>query len=157
MKASAIHNDFKGYHGYPLAESERIIRERIIECMNHIHEKNEHCLARVRAVGKEKLLSEIESLKKRIETIQGYMVNAGRGARYTFEKLPAEREARLRELDTKLWDLLSQCAGILDRLSCSETDVHVIEHYTRMSAHLHEIDRAFHERMKIIRLMYIFG
>jgi len=157
MKASAIHDDFKGYGGYPIAKGERIIRDRIIECMRHIHEKNEHCLARAREGGREKLLSEIESLKKRIEAIQGYMENAGRGARYTFEKLPADREARLKELDAGLWDLLSQCAGMLDRLSCSDTDVHAIEHYTRMNAHLHEIDRAFRERMKIIRLMYVFG
>ncbi len=157
MKAPAIHEDLKGCQGYPIAESERIVRERIIECMKHIQAKNEHCLARARAAGKEKLLSEIESLKKRIEKIRGYMENTGRGAHYKFEKLPAARERRLQELDAKLWDLLSHFAGRLDQLSCSDTDVHVIEHYTRMNAHLGEIDRAFHERMKIIRLMYVFG
>jgi hypothetical protein len=157
MKESTIHDGFKGYGGYPLAESERIIRDRILQCMNELGVKNDHCMAKARAEGREKLVSEIETLKKRIEKLRHSMEISGSGARYKFEKITADNEKRLRELDVKLESLFSRCAEMFDGLSCSETDIHIIERYTQMNEHLGEVERAFHERMKVLRLMYVFG
>ncbi len=157
MKASAIREGFNGYGSHPLAESEKLIRNRIIACMDELNAKNDQCMARARDEGREKLVSEIESLKKRMEKMRRAMELAGSGARFKFEKLSSADEKRLRELDLKLESLFSECAGLFEGLSCSETDLHIIEHYSRMNAHLGGIEQVFHERMKIFRMMYVFG
>lgn len=157
MNTSKIHQDFKGYSGYPLSEGEKLIRDRLIACLDALGGKNELCLSKALSSGREKLLSEIETLKKRLERIRDEMKRAAGGVQYKFEVISAADETRARDIDSRIEDILFQCAGIFEVLTCSETDTHILDRYTLISENLREIERLFHERLKIFKKMQVYG
>jgi hypothetical protein len=157
MNTSKIHHDFKGYDAYPLVESEHLIRERLLECLGGLREKNEHCLAKSRDEGREKLMSQIMTVKQRVDRISEEIKKSLSGVHYKFEHMPAGDETAAREIDDRIEEHIKRCGGIIDELSCAETDMHIIERYSLIMENLGDIEKLFHERMKIFKRMQIYG
>ncbi len=157
MDQTAIHHDFDGYGAHPLSQGEHLIRERLLECLNGLRERNESCLSRAREEGKEKLMSQIVTVNKRLERISEEIRESGSGLHYRLERISAADESALRQKDQRIADVIAGCAGIIDGLSCTETDMHIIDRYARIMIDLGEVEKLFHERWKLLKKMQLYG
>jgi hypothetical protein len=157
MNMTGIHHEFKGYDAYPLMESEHMIRERLLECLGGLREKNERCLEKSRDEGREKLMSRILTVKQRMDRVSEEITRSMSGVHYKFEHMPAVDEAAAREIDGKIEDRIIQCAGIIDALSCAETDMHIVERYSLIMENLGQVEKLFHDRIKIFKRMQVYG
>ena len=157
MNKSTVYDKFNGYNAYPTGSGEELIRGKLIELFDKIIGKNEACLVKARDRGLEKLLSRILTVKKRMYRIKGEMNRIDRGAEYRFEKIIQNDESALREVDVSLENTISQCAELLDSLSCMETDMHISEKFAVMDRLLREIERLFHQRLEIFKKMRVYG
>ncbi len=157
MDPTTIHHDFDGYGAHPLSQGERLIRERMLECLNGLRERNELCLSRAREEGREKLMSQIMTVKRRLERISEDIRESGSGMQYRLERISAGDERALRQKDQRIADIIAGCSGIIDALSCSETDMHIIDRYSRIMSDLGEVENLFHERWKLLKKMQLYG
>ncbi len=157
MNTSKIHYDFNGYGEYPLSEGEHMIRDRILECMNGLRKKNETCLNKAQDERREKLLSQILSIKKRMDRITDDMKKSIDEIYYKFEKISATDEAAIRELDIRIEEKITQCSETIDSLACSDTDMHISDRYTQIMQEIGEVEKLFHERIKKFKRMQVYG
>jgi hypothetical protein len=157
MNTSKIHGDFNGYGGYPLSEGEHIIRARIMECMNGLREKNDICLEKARSERREKLLSQILSIKKRMDRISDDMKKSMEEIQYRFEKISETDEAAIRAIDRMIEENIVKCSEVIDSLECSNTDMHIADRYAHIMEGIGNVEKLFHDRMKIFKRMQVYG
>lgn len=155
MNGSTLHNGFTGYKKN-VEEADRVMRERILQCIKKLHDKNIHCLQEAKAHGKEKLFSEIETMHKRLEKFE-QEISKNPVAHFKFEGLEQSDEDKLTMIEDKIERLAQECGDIIDNLSCSQVDTHIIEQYTRIASHLRLAEHLFHERMMILKKVMVFG
>lgn len=155
MNQSTLHNGFTGYR-QNVQEADRIMRERMLQCIKKLHEKNLHCLNEAKSHGKEKLFSEIETIHKRLEKFE-QEINKQPIAHFKLEGLDQSDEEKLKIIEEKIERLAQECGDIIDNLSCSQVDTHIIEQYTRIASHLRLAERLYHERMMILKKAMVFG
>lgn len=155
MTGSTLHNDFTGYR-HNVEEADRTMRERMLQCIKKLHEKNLHCLQEAKLHGKEKLFSEIETMHKRLEKFE-QEISKKPLAHFKFEGLDQSDEDKLKMIEEKIERLAQECGEIIDNLSCSQVDTHIIEQYTRIASHLRLAERLYHERMMILKKAMVFG
>ena len=139
-----------------VAESDRLMRERLLQCIKNLHAKNLHCLEEAKTHGKEKLYSEIETMHKRLEKFEQEIAKNPM-ASFKFEGLSQSDDEKLKLIEEKIERLASECGEIIDNLSCSQVDTHIIEQYTRLASHLRLAERLYHERMMILKKAMVFG
>ncbi len=155
MAQSTIHANFGGYT-HNVEETDRIMRERILQCIKNLHEKNLHCLQEAKTMGREKLYSEIETMHKRLEKFE-QEIRKHPVASFKFEGLSESDNEKISMIEEKIERLASECADIIDSLSCSQVDTHIIDQYTRLASHLRLAERLYHERMTILKKVMMFG
>ena len=155
MTQSTIHDDFTGYI-HNVKENDRIIRERVLQCIRNLHEKNLHCLNEAKIHGKEKLFSEIETIHKRLEKFE-QEISKTPVADFKIEGLDRSDEDKLKMIEEKIERLANECGEIIDSLSCLQLDTNIIDQYTRIASHLRLAERLYHERMMILKKAMVFG
>lgn len=155
MSESTLHNNFKGYREN-VQEADKIMRERMLQCIRRLHDKNLHCLQEAKTHGREQLLSDIETMHKRLEKFE-QEISKSPVAHFKFEGLDQSDEDKLKMIEDKIERLASECSEIIDNLSCSQVDTHIIEQYTRIASHLRLAERLYHERMMILKKAMVFG
>jgi hypothetical protein len=157
MNNSSIHDNFKGYGAYPLSESEKMIRSKLIACLGELMKKNDTCFEKARDEGREKVMSEILSVKKRVERITAETEKSMGGIKYRLEVISDKDDKTASRIDSRIEELISGCAGIIDALTCSRADEDIIEQYSKIMSNLAELEKLFHERKKIFRMMQVYG
>lgn len=157
MNTSKIHEGFNGYGKSPLHEGEHLIRERLVGCLGSLRSKNEGCLVKAREEGREKILERILSVKTRVERIADDAEKSMSGVKYKLGSMPAQDEAAARTIDERIEEIIGQCAGIVDNLSCHEPDMNILERYTVIMEHLGEVEELLHRRMMIFKRMQVYG
>lgn len=155
MTQSTLHNNFGGYTRN-VAESDRLMRERMLQCIKNLHAKNLHCLEEAKTRGKEKLYSEIETMHKRLEKFEQEIAKNPL-ASFKFEGLSQSDDEKMKLIEEKIDRLANECGEIIDNLSCSQVDTHIIEQYTRLTSHLRLAEHLYHERMMILKKAMVFG
>lgn len=155
MNGSRLHKGFTGYK-HNVEEADRVMRERMLQCIKKLHEKNLHCLQEAKAYGKEKLFSEIETMHKRLEKFEDE-ISKKPVTHFKFEGLEKSDEDKLTMIEEKIERLAQECGEIIDNLSCSQFDTHIIEKYTQIASHLRLAERLYHERMMILKKAMVFG
>ncbi|OHD69964.1 MAG: hypothetical protein A2W19_02810 [Spirochaetes bacterium RBG_16_49_21] len=150
---SKIYDDFKGYNAYQIGDAEKIIRHRHSKNFSSLIEKIEGCEAKARDQRQIKILERILSVKNRMARMKKE-VDERDAVFMTFhlkERLAQVDEEKLREIDFHVVDLMSHCEQILDSLTCSETDMHIIEKFSSINEYLREMEEHCHDRMKVFR------
>jgi hypothetical protein len=157
MNESTIYDKFEGYNAYPLGTAEQMVRRKLIELFDKIINKNETCLIKARDKGMEKLMSRILAVKIRMQRIQKVMSHTDPGAEYKFEPLSPADVSVLKEVDGKLENVIQQCLSGIESLTCMETDMLINRRFAMMDDSLREIERLFHNRMKVFKKNRIYG
>lgn len=141
MNGSPLHKGFTGYKRN-VEEADRFMRERMLQCIKKLHEKNLHCLQEAKALGKEKLFSEIETIHNRLDKFEEE-ISKKPVAYFKFEGLEQSDEDKLIMIEEKIERLAQECGEIIDNLSCSQVDTHIIEKYTQIASHLRLAERLY--------------
>lgn len=157
MNESMLYNNFNGYNEYPAGEGEELIRIRLSEQFDKIVKKNEECLLKAKDLGMEKIMSRVLQIKTRTERMKKEMDHKFIGGEYKFDKLSSEEEDELRETDLSLEKYILQAYAVIEPMTCLETDLHIVEHFTEMSNHLREIEHLFQKRMDIFKRKRVYG
>ena len=157
MNNSTIYEKFDGYNAYPAGKGEEMIRGRLSELFGRLIEKNQGCLTKARDMGLEKIMSRILQVKTRMERMKHEMEHRFIGGEYKLEKVSSDEEAELREIDLALEKFMNQAYGIMDQLTCMETDMHITERFTGVSNCLREIEQLCHKRTEIFKRMRVYG
>ncbi|HRZ27717.1 MAG TPA: hypothetical protein P5346_15815 [Spirochaetota bacterium] len=157
MTTATVHHDFKGYGAYQLSISEKMIRQRLIEGLKDLADKNETCLIKARSQGREKLVSQILSVKKLIGRIIEESETSQSGAVYRLERIQPSDEEAATDTDRDIEKLISESGGIINALTCSETDMHLADRFVDMIAKMNEIEKLLHKRQKIFKRMQVYA
>ncbi|HDP80930.1 MAG TPA: hypothetical protein ENN21_08830 [Spirochaetes bacterium] len=142
---------------YSFFESESLIKEKIGACGAEMSRTIDACMEKARSEGREKFLSEVVTLRGKIERIQGEAAREGAGARYKIEHLSEADKNAIRETDEKLLSALGECAGLLDAFACSGMSMDSVDRYSALNAHLEELRRLFQERALLFKKLQVFG
>ncbi len=150
---SNIYDDFKGYNAYQISDAEKIIRRRHSNNFSRLIEKIAECEKKARDQRQIKILESILSIKNRMVRMKKDV--DGRDAIFmTFsmkERLAQVDEQRLKQVDFHVVELMSQCEQIMETLTCSETDMHIIEKFSTINDRLREMEEQCHDRMKVFK------
>lgn len=148
-----LYKDFAGYNAYPLAEAERIIRERILGEFVKLIEKLEGCEKRAKSLRMIKILEHIVALKHRMNRMKKNIKERDKLFLPAYLKVRITHidEEKLKKTDFRLVELIAENKDILDSLSCVETDTNIIEKFTLINEHLREMESRCHERALILR------
>lgn len=157
MNGSTIYDSFKGYNEYPSGIGEEMIRSRLSEQFDKIIKKNEECLVKAKDMGMEKIMSRVLQVKTRTERIKKEMDHKIIGGEYTFDKINASDESELREVDLLLEKYIQKAAGIIEPMTCLETDMKISEHFAELSNCFMEIEHLFHKRMDIFKRKRVYA
>ena len=157
MGDTKLYSQFKGYKAYPIGIAENIIRNKLADLFDKLIGKNETCLIKAREKGMEKLLSRIMAVKKRMERIKKDIDTSGDKTEYKFEKITDEDETALKEIDLSLEKVILSASGLIDSLTCMETDMRIFERFASMDDCLREIENLSRKRTEIFKKMRIFG
>jgi len=152
MNSNDIYHDFKGYNAAPLAESEKAIRCRFSELIQVLIEKITGCRDRARSMGRMKMLSETEAVRKRMENLKIEIDSRDRiyVPPYLKEKISIVDEEKLREIDYHAAGLMHECGEIIDGFSCEELDLHIIDSLTKLNSNIRELEKICHERKGLL-------
>jgi hypothetical protein len=150
---SNIYGDFKGYNAYQVSDAEKIIRRRHSNNFSRLIQKIEECEKKAKEQRQLKILERILTIKNRMVRMQRDLDERD-AVPMTFsmkERLAHVDEERLKKIDFRVVELMSQCEQIMETLTCSETDMHIIEKFSTINDRLRELDEQCHERMKVLR------
>ncbi len=153
MQASLkLYENFEGYNAYPLQESEKMIRSQIGKKVRSMREEVDKCLNLAREHGREKLISELFTLEKRLDRLIGQIEERDRiyVPAYLKEHITRVDEEKLEHVDGRVEDILNACDEIIQQLSCAETDMHVVDRFTDVNNKLRQMENLCHERSKLL-------
>lgn len=143
-----LYEDFQGYNAYQIQDADRIIRERIVKLLDTMLYKIIHCSDKARNDGREKLLSIVDTIRRRTERIKEEVEN--KSLSYISPELKMNithvDEKKLKNIDFKLENLLAQCNEITEMITCKETELYIIGHFTSINSVLREFEEQFRER-----------
>ena len=143
-----IYKNFKGYSGQPLADAEKTIRTRILKEFGGLIRLLEGCEEKARSLRMIKILQHIVALKTRMKRMQKKIQERDElfVPAYLKAHLSHIDEEKLKKIDFKLMELITDNERIIDSLSCAETDTHLMEKFTRLNENLREMDNNCHQR-----------
>lgn len=147
-----LYENFEGYNAYPLQEAEKIIRSQIGKKVRSMREEVDKCLNLAKEHGREKLISEILALEKRIDRLIGQIEERDRiyVPAYLKERITRVDEEQLEQIDSRVEDILNSCDEIIQQLTCAETDMHVVDRFTDINNKLRQMENLCHERSKLL-------
>ncbi len=149
----SLHEGFPGYNTMPLEEADKFVRERICGDIDNLLAHFNECAEKVRKQGREKLFSEVESLRGRVARIKKEMESRKVLCLSGDLLLGITHldEEQLRSLDLEMVGLLDECRQRVDSMSCSEADNRALENFSRMNTCLRMFEEKFHEKLKAYR------
>ena len=157
MNESMLYDDFKGYNEYPAGEGEEIIRNRLSALFEKIIKKNEECLVKAKEMGMEKIMSRVLQVRTRTERMKKEMDHKFIGSEFNFDKISPSEEEELRETDLSLEKYILQAYAVIEPMTCLETDMHIVEHFTEISNCLREIEHLCQKRRDIFNRKRVYG
>jgi hypothetical protein len=148
-----IYSDFKGYNAYPLKEAEKIIRSRFGERIEVLLEKIKDCVEKAKRERRLKTLSEVEKARKRIDRMKNLIEERDMIfiAAYLKERITAVDEEKLKTIDYRVAELIGMSETIISEIACGETDLHIIDKFTKISEYFREMENCCHERALLFR------
>jgi len=147
-----LYEDFEGYNAYPLQDAEKMIRTKIGKQVRIMRDEVDKCLSNAKEHGKEKLISEILTLEKRIDRMITQIEERDRiyVPAYLRERITQLDEEKLEEIDSRVENILNTCEATIQQLSCAETDMHIIDRFTEINKNLRQMENLCHERSKLL-------
>jgi len=148
-----IYRDFKGYNAYPVQEAEKIIRSRFGERIDALLEKINDCVAKAKSERRLKTLSEVEKARRRIVRMKNIIEERKMifVAHYLKEQITAVDEEKLKIIDYRVAELIGMSETIISEIACGETDLHIIDKFTKISECFREMENRCHERALLLR------
>jgi hypothetical protein len=148
-----IYKDFNGYNAYPLAEAEKIIRNRLLDVFSTLIEKIEGCIEKAKNMRLIKILEHILAVKKRMGRMKSKMKERDNifVPAYLKARIAHVDEEKLKTVDFRLIELVDMNREILDELSCAEADTHIIDKFTRINENLREMETHCHSRALLLK------
>ena len=103
-------------------------------------------------MGRLKMFSETEALRKRMERLKGEIDSRDTVyiPAYLKEKVSRVDEDKLKEIDHFAAGLIQECGEIIDGFSCEELDLHIIDKLTRVNRNMRELEKVCHERKGLL-------
>ena len=148
---SDIYKDFRGYNGNNIIESEKIIRDRLLNNLQKFKEQIIQCEVKAKDHKSIKILERIITIKNRITRIEKEFEKRSDviGHVYSETRVSRVNEEELEKIDTRVDELISMCCEILASMSCFETDMNFLHNISMVKAALKKIEEKCHVRMNI--------
>mgnify|MGYP000862279432 CR=1 FL=1 len=146
-------SDFDGYEKLSLADADRIVRQLLEDRLDDLSRKVRACSEKARASGREKLLSEIEAISKRLSRIKE-MTTFKEGTYvppFLKERILKADTESLNETDDRLLGLLDEAFSLITELSCSEKDLYIVTKLSAMSTALRNFETELSVRSRLLK------
>jgi hypothetical protein len=153
MKKIDIYKGFKGYNAYPLVEAEKMIRTRILEAFSQLLIQLGGCEQKARSQRMLWILEHITVLMRRMERMKTQIEERDEIfiPVYLKARIAHLDEDKLKQIDHRLVELIEMSMGVIESLSCAETDTHIADKFTKISDYLREMETNCHERALILK------
>ncbi len=146
-------SEFDGYDNLSLMDADKLVRHLLEEKLEGLAEKVHSCSEKARETGREKLLSEMETISRRLTRIKE--MTAFKEGSYVppflKEKILKADTDSLKKIDNRLMGLIDEALSLITELSCSEQDLYIITKLSGMSTLLRNYEAELAGRNKLLK------
>ncbi len=133
-----------------LSVTEETIRKNLVDCLLKLKRKNQNCIDKARLNGQERLEVELITVKSRIDGIIREIKIGMYPHQYRFDSMKNEELVRLREYDSSMKSLITECESFMVHDPEADTCKAVMDR-------LRKIAKIFKARMSLLRTLRIYG
>ncbi len=148
-----VRSGFDGYEKLSLGDADKIVRQMLENKLADLADKVHACSEKARSEGREKLLSEVETIARRLVRIREMTAfhEGSYMSPYLKEKILKVDADSLNQADGRLEGLIEDAISLITELSCAEKDLYIISKFSSMSTILRNYEAELAGRNKLLR------
>jgi len=145
--------EFDGYARLSLWDADRMVREFLVGRLENLTGKVRECSEKARAQGREKLLSEIDTIERRLSRIRDLTVyrEGSYVPPYMKQGISRADTQSLNETDGRLEALIDEAFAMISDLSCSEKDLYIIDKLSAISGVMRSFESDLNSRSRLLK------
>jgi hypothetical protein len=144
---------FDGYAKLSLLDADRKVRDVLAGRLSDLKAKVHECSQKARSEGREKLLSEIDTIERRLSRLRD-MTAFHEGSYippYTKQGISRIDTKSLNDIDGRLETLIEDAYGMISDLSCAEKDLNIIAKLSAISGILRNYESELNARSILLK------